>query len=280
MDKRRRRYPNTTNGSNVRRRANMTSQSRAQRTALARRKAVEARRRRIAIAQHREIVMHEKKKKNRRKKITVYGGILLGILLLLGIQEILRKEIPQAEFLVGALEPPEVSYAINDTCESYRDTVAEMAQDYGMQDYVDLILAVMMQESAGDLVDIMQSSEGQFNTRYPKEPNGITDTQYSLQCGILELRYALKEVGCSGPEDIQDIEIALQAYNFGTGYLHYMEEEGLDQWSVKSAQDYAKQVCGGRKRSESDPLRKTAGIWDYGDQYYPEHVLRYYPEKG
>src|SRR5699024_12142867 len=52
----------------------------------------------------------------------------------------------------------------------------------------------------------------------PREPDGITDTQYSIECGILELKHALREVNCSGPEDIQDIEIALQAYNFGTGY--------------------------------------------------------------
>ena len=278
MDKRKRRYPSTTNSFNVRRRSKMASQSRAARTALARQKAVEARKRRIAAARHRELVINEKKKKSRRKKIAVYGGLLLGILLLLGIQEILRKEIPQVDFLVEALEPPKDSYSINETCESYRETVTEMARDYDMEDYVDLILAVMMQESAGQMVDIMQSSEGQFNTRYPREPDGITDTQYSIECGILELKHALREVNCSGPEDIQDIEIALQAYNFGTGYLHYMEEEGLDQWSVRSAQSYAKKVCGGRKRSESDPLRKTAGIWDYGDQYYPEHVLRYYPE--
>ena len=61
-----------------------------------------------------------------------------------------------------------------------------------MSDYVDLILAVMMQESSGQGTDPMQSSEGAYNTRYPQQPNGITDPSYSISCGIQELKYALK----------------------------------------------------------------------------------------
>lgn len=277
MDKRRRRYLITVKGLNARKGKATSQSARASRTALARKQAVEARRRRMALARHQgAVVYRRKKKRNRKKKIVVYGGILMGILLLLGLQEVLRKEIPQVEVLVEALETAEPRYFINEACESYRDTVTEMAKDYDMEEYVDLILAVMMQESSGKLVDVMQSSEGQFNTRYPREPNGITDTEYSLQCGIEELKYALEKVGCTGPGDIDKIEIALQAYNFGTGYLVYMKEEGLTKWSVKNAQDYAEKVSGGRKRSEDDPYRENAGIWDYGDQYYPQHVLRYY----
>ena len=98
---------------------------------------------------------------------------MLGILLLLGIQEILRKEIPQVDFLVEALEPPKDSYSINETCESYRETVTEMARDYDMEDYVDLILAVMMQESAGQMVDIMESDYVLFARARGESPASI-----------------------------------------------------------------------------------------------------------
>ena len=39
---------------------------------------------------------------------------------------------------------------------------------------------------------------------------------------------------------------------------------------------FAEIASGETERSKEDPLYDTAGPWDYGDQYYPEHVLRYY----
>ena len=80
-----------------------------------------------------------------------------------------------------------------------------------MSDYVDLILAVMMQESSGQGTDPMQSSEGAYNTRYPQQPNGITDPSYSISCGIQELKYALEKAVCTGPTDLSKIRLALQA---------------------------------------------------------------------
>ena len=83
------------------------------------------------------------------------------------------------------------AHQINAACEAYRDEVSSEAAQYDMSDYVDLILAVMMQESSGQGTDPMQSSEGAYNTRYPQQPNGITDPSYSISCGIQELKYAL-----------------------------------------------------------------------------------------
>lgn len=87
----------------------------------------------------------------------------------------------------------ENTYQINASCESYREEVTDIAAQYDMSDYVDLILAVMMQESSGQGTDPMQSSEGAYNTQYPQEPNGITDSSYSITCGIQELKYALEK---------------------------------------------------------------------------------------
>lgn len=47
-------------------------------------------------------------------------------------------------------------------------------------------------------------------------------------------------------------------------------------WTAESAQAFAQMASGGRERNEDDPLHDPAGPWDYGDQYYPDHVLRYY----
>lgn len=166
---------------------------------------------------------------------------------------------------------------INDACESFRTDVERISANYGMADYVDLILALMMQESSGVGPDVMQSSEGAFNTQYPQTPNGITDTEYSIECGIQELKYAMDKAGVQSPSDLKNIRLALQAYNFGAdAYFSYMEEHHETSWSQESAEAFARMASGGKERAEDDPFRDPAGPWDYGDQRYPEHVLQYY----
>lgn len=206
----------------------------------------------------------------------------------LRVQQVRRQKIFLSCFfllIVGCLllrfirspEKQKDTYQINASCEAYRDEVSSEAAQYDMSDYVDLILAVMMQESSGQGTDPMQSSEGAYNTEYPKEPNGITDPSYSISCGIQELKYALTKAGCTGPEDLPHIRLALQAYNFGAdSYFAYLEKNGQTVWTAQSAQAFAQMASGGTKRDEDDPLHDPAGPWDYGDQYYPDHVLRYY----
>lgn len=97
--------------------------------------------------------------------------------------------------------------------EGYRAAVREVAGQYGMSQYVELILAVMMQESGGQGTDPMQAAEGAYNTRYPHVPNGITDPAYSIACGVQELKNALTLAGVTGSTDMVNIRIALQGYN-------------------------------------------------------------------
>ncbi|MDO4274622.1 MAG: lysozyme family protein [Eubacteriales bacterium] len=170
---------------------------------------------------------------------------------------------------------------INAACEAYRPQVEEAAAQYGMSEYVDLILALMMQESSGIGPDVLQSSEGAYNTEYPQVPGGITDPSYSIQCGIQELKYAMEKAGVQSPTDMENIRLALQAYNFGADvYFSYMNENGNSIWTEESSEAFAQMASGGKQRDEDNPLRDPAGPWDYGDQKYPEHVLRYYhPEE-
>jgi len=169
------------------------------------------------------------------------------------------------------------THMINSACESYRSDVEQVAAKYDMSAYVDLILALMMQESSGQGTDVMQSSEGAYNTQYPQTPNGITDVDYSIACGIQELKYSLTKADVTGPNDIANIKLALQGYNFGADvYFNYLEKNGITSWSEESSKAFAEIASGETERSKEDPLYDTAGPWDYGDQYYPEHVLRYY----
>lgn len=201
----------------------------------------------------------------RRQKILLFCIFLLIVVYLL------------LHFLHFLGNSDNTAYPINAACEAYRGEVTSIAVQYDMSDYVNLILAVMMQESSGQGTDPMQSSEGSYNTQYPQEPNGIADPSYSISCGIQELKYALDKAGCTGPSDLTHIRLALQAYNFGAdSYFSYLDQNSETVWTAESAQAFAQMASGGKERDEADPLRDTAGPWDYGDQYYPDHVLRYY----
>ena len=54
--------------------------------------------------------------------------------------------------------------------EAYEPIIQKYAKEYGIPEYVELIKAVMMQESGGMGLDPMQAAEGSFNTKYPHEP--------------------------------------------------------------------------------------------------------------
>ena len=147
----------------------------------------------------------------------------------------------------------------------YRPTVERIAARYGMENYVELILAVMMQESGGRGSDPMQASESGYNTRYPRVPGGITDPEYSIECGIQALRAVLTKAGCTGPTDLDRIKLALQGYNYGSGYIDWaMKRDG--GYTKENAIAYSDMMCS----------RPNWPYDIYGDKDYVDHVLRYY----
>lgn len=148
--------------------------------------------------------------------------------------------------------------------EAYEPLIQKYAKQYGVPEYVELIKAVMMQESGGRGLDPMQAAEGSFNTRYPHEPNGIKDPEYSIECGVQELKTALISAEVENPIDMEHIKLALQGYNFGNGYISWAKTN-------YGGYSYANAV-------EFSTMQASRLGWDsYGDTQYPAHVLRYYP---
>lgn len=148
--------------------------------------------------------------------------------------------------------------------EAYDPLIRQYAKQYGIPEYVELIKAVMMQESGGRGLDPMQAAEGSFNTRYPHEPNGIKDPEYSIQCGVQELKAALTSAEVESPIDMEHIKLALQGYNFGNGYISWAKTN-YGGYSYANAVEFSTQQA------------QRLGWDSYGDTQYPAHVLRYYP---
>lgn len=168
-------------------------------------------------------------------------------------------------FFGGSASGLAMAVGVSDEVLAYRATIQQVAQKYGMEAYVELLMAVMMQESGGRGSDPMQAAEGGFNKKYPHVPNGITDPAYSIECGIQELKYALDKAGCTGPTDLDRIKLALQGYNYGSGYIDWaMERDG--GYTKENAIAYSDMMC----------ARPNWHYARYGDKEYVEHVLRYY----
>lgn len=148
--------------------------------------------------------------------------------------------------------------------EAYEPIIQKYAKEYGIPEYVELIKAVMMQESGGRGLDPMQAAEGSFNTRYPHEPNGIKDPEYSIQCGVQELKAALTSAEEESPIDMEHIKLALQGYNFGNGYISWAKTN-YGGYSYANAVEF------------STMQASRLGWSSYGDTQYVAHVLRYYP---
>ncbi|MFT8888527.1 MAG: lysozyme family protein [Ethanoligenens sp.] len=136
---------------------------------------------------------------------------------------------------------------------AYQGTVTQVAAQYGMSNYVNLILAVMQQESDGEGNDPMQALGGSGASATPMD---------SIVCGIQELKQDIQIAGCTGPTDIANIELALQGYNFGSGFIAWVRGNG--GYSVANALKYSKMQAA------------QLGWSGYGDPYYVPHVLRYY----
>lgn len=156
------------------------------------------------------------------------------------------------------------SLPVSAEVEAYEPLIRQYAVQYGIPEYVDLIKAVMMQESGGRGGDPMQASEGAYNTRYSKAPNSITDPEYSISCGVQELKHCLEKAGVENPIDLDHIRLALQGYNYGDTYI---------TWAVSNYGGYS--IINAKEYSGMQAQR--LGWSSYGDPEYVTHVLRYYP---
>ena len=183
------------------------------------------------------------------------GGLLLLILPLL----LLFGAVGALFGGSGELEKAPVS----DEVKAYAGLIQLYAAEQGIPEYTELIMAVMMQESGGQGNDPMQASECAFNTKYPNTPGGITDPEYSIAVGIQNLAACLSQAGADSPEDIDRVSLALQGYNFGSGYIF---------WALANYGSYSELNA----LEFSAMMAQRLGWPSYGDPYYVQHVMQYY----
>lgn len=147
---------------------------------------------------------------------------------------------------------------VSEQTKSYQELVEKYCEQYGIEDYVDLCLAVMEQESGGNGTDVMQAEQSYYNTNPP-----IDTAEESIDCGVHELSDCLTKSGSKDSSDIPLISLALQGYNFGNGYIEWAKAN-YGGYSAENAVLFSQRMC------------SSLGYSSYGDVDYVPHVLRYY----
>jgi len=134
----------------------------------------------------------------------------------------------------------------------YKPIVERECNANGIPEYVDTILAIMMQESGGNVPDVMQSSES-----LGLSPNSLQPEE-SIAQGVKYFKQLLDQ-GVSASIDFFAI---LQSYNYGGGYIGFVARNG-----GVHTQDLADMF--------SNEQAARLGWSNYGDKLYVPHVMRY-----
>ena len=147
---------------------------------------------------------------------------------------------------------------------AYEETITRYAEENGIEDYVPILEAIMMQESRGLGNDPMQCSESAFNTKYERVPNGIIDPEYSIECGVKTFADCLNRANVKDKSDTDHLYLAIQGYNYGNGYI---------EWAIGNFGSYSKYNA----QLFSDDMKEKLSTLTYGDPEYVDHVMQYVP---
>lgn len=158
-----------------------------------------------------------------------------------------------------------VQHVFTKKVEQHRPIVSKYAKEFEVEEHVDVLLAMMMQESGGRGDDPMQSSESLCG-----KVGCITDSEQSIKQGVSYFSRALDAAD-------GNIELAVQSYNFGIGFIDYLKENEqaysqnavirFSQEMFEKAKDPSIYTC----------LREEAKQYNacYGDIYYARDVMEH-----
>lgn len=142
----------------------------------------------------------------------------------------------------------------------HKPMVEKYCKEFGIEEHVNTLLAIIQVESGGTAEDVMQSSES-----LGLPPNSL-GTEESIKQGckyFSELLNNAESLGC-------DLDSVIQSYNYGGGFLNYVAGQGK-KYSFELAENFSKDKSGGKKVTYSNPIAiPINGGWryNYGNMFY------------
>ena len=199
----------------------------------------------------------------RLRHLLIFGWIFTGIISLLLFLFIVTsddEESSGAQFDYSGLN-------LSAEVLKHQPTVEKYARKYGIEDYVNYLLAIMQVESGGTGEDVMQSSES-----LGLPPNSL-NTEQSIEQGCKYFASLLSSAEAKGC----DINTVVQSYNFGGGFIDYVAARGK-KYSFSLAESFAREKSGGVKVDYKNEISiKQNGGWryKYGNMFYVQLVSQY-----
>ena len=197
------------------------------------------------------------------RHFVLFGGVfsvIIALLLFLFIVTADDKESSTSHFDFSRLN-------LSEEVLKHQPTVEKYAKEYGIEDYVYYLLAIMQVESGGTAEDVMQSSESMG-----LPPNSLS-TEESIKQGCKYFSELLKSAESKGC----DIDTVVQAYNYGGGFIDYVAGHGK-KYTYELAVNFAKEKSGGVKVTYKNEISiKENGGWryKYGNMFYVRLVKQY-----
>lgn len=205
------------------------------------------------------------------------GVILLPLLIVLAVViVIVSLLVALISSIAGAVKDASSAQVIaglyrqllSDNTISYTQDVKDAAVNEQIEDYVNYLLAIMEVESHGIGTDVMQSSE---SAGLP--PNSFKTPQESIAQGAKYFASCVMKAS----EKECDINTAIQAYNYGTGFIDYVAENGK-AYTLDLAIAFAEEKSGGKQVAYKNQIAiDYNGGWRYayGNMFYAQLVNQY-----
>ncbi len=209
--------------------------------------------------------------------ISQLGVILLPLLIVLAVVlVIVSLLVALISSIAGAVKDASSAQVIaglyrqllSDNTISYTQDVKDAAVNEQIEDYVNYLLAIMEVESHGIGTDVMQSSE---SAGLP--PNSFKTPQESIAQGAKYFASCVMKAS----EKECDINTAIQAYNYGTGFIDYVAENGK-AYTLDLAIAFAEEKSGGKQVAYKNQIAiDYNGGWRYayGNMFYAQPVNQY-----
>lgn len=149
----------------------------------------------------------------------------------------------------------------------HKPMVEKYAKEYGVEEYINVLLAIIQVESGGTAEDVMQSSES-----LGLPPNTLAREE-SIKQGVKYFASLLQ----TSERNNSDLNAVIQSYNYGGGFLGYISNRG-NKYSFELAESFSREYSGGEKVSYPNPIAiPINGGWryNYGNMFYVQLVSQY-----
>ena len=148
---------------------------------------------------------------------------------------------------------------VSDEVLAYTPIIEKYVAQYGIEEYIPLIQAIMMQESKGLGDDPMDASSFHYYTICPED---IPIYEYSIDVGIHYLKDCIDIAKVASSNDTAQLSLAIQGYDFGTDYII---------WALEHFEGYSKTNA----RLYSEQKMHELGLSSFGNIDYVPQVLQY-----